>query len=199
MANNRWMASKSAMTNFRTPFVAALTVIGFPLFAQEPAMVTDSEAYALYELLLAPMLTNVPTTLKNPLLLQRETAASFGGCRLPKSVPANWRPIVASYLEANSGAKWLQTGRMSIPYRLIPRAEIEADDARLALKFGREWNGGPPGSIAYARVSAVGFDPSKTKAVLHVGMMVQDGIFFMEKRNGVWVRSPEIHSCWGSA
>jgi hypothetical protein len=188
------------MTNrCRTSFIAAFIVIGFPVFAQEPARVTDSETYALYELLLMPMLTNVPTTLKNPLLLQRETAATFGGCRLPRSVPANWRPVVVSFLDANREARWLQTGRMSIPYRLIPRAEIEADNARLALKFPGSWNGGPPGSIAYAVVSAVGFNPAKTKAVLHVGMIVQDGIFFMEKRNGVWVQSPDVKTCWGSA
>jgi hypothetical protein len=79
--------------------------------------VTDSDAYALYELLLVTMSTNVPTTLKNPLLLQRETITTFGGCDLPKSVPTIWRPVVASFLQANRETKWLQTGRMSIPYR----------------------------------------------------------------------------------
>jgi hypothetical protein len=160
----------------RTAFAGALIVIGLPLVAQEPARVTDSEAYALYELLLVPMLTNVPTMLKNPLLLQRETVATFGGCRLLRSVPTNWRPVVASFLQANRETKWLQTGRMSIPYRLIPRAEIEADNARLALKFPGGWHRLPE-SMAYAVVSAVGFNPPKTKAVLHVGMIMQDGIF----------------------
>ena len=101
-------------SRYRTAFACAFIVIGLPLVAQEPGRVVDPEAYALYEQLLVPIWKDLIWPHGMPLLLQRETV-ELEGCELPQSVPDDWRPVVASFLQANRERKWLQPTRMSIP------------------------------------------------------------------------------------
>lgn len=98
-------------SRYRTAFACAFIVIGLPLVAQEPGRVVDPEAYALYEQLLVPIWKDLIWPHGMPLLLQRETV-ELEGCELPKSVPEDWRPVVASFLQANRERKWLQPTRM---------------------------------------------------------------------------------------
>jgi hypothetical protein len=85
--------------------------------------------------------------------------------------------------------------RFDIPHTLISRAEIDADDARLATKYPGTWQI-RPGSIEYAAVSAVGFNADKTKAMLYVKMRSQGGLYLMEKRAGVWSRADHPSCGW---
>jgi hypothetical protein len=66
-------------------------------------------------------------------------------------------------------------------YRLIPLAEIKADDARLEQEYPGGWQR-RPGSMEFAAVSAVGFNTAKTKALVYIRLRSQ--IHLMELREG---------------
>ena len=73
-------------------------------------------------------------------------------------------------------------------YRLIPRAEIQADDARLEQEYPGIWQR-RPGSMEFAPVSAVGFNAAKTKALVYIRLRSSGQIHLMELRDGQWVAS----------
>jgi hypothetical protein len=74
------------------------------------------------------------------------------------------------------------------PYRFTSRAAIQTDDARLALKYPGIWQHRPE-SIEFAAVSAVGFDWSRTKAMVAVQFRSKGDLVMMELREGSWVRA----------
>jgi hypothetical protein len=160
--------------------------------SQEPESVTDPEAYVLWGLL-APFVWNNRT--KDPILLQRETETEHYGCDDPKAPSRAWRSAVDSFHRQNRRVQLLQPRLPNdIRYRFISRAEIQADDARLAIKYPGGWHQRPE-SMEYAAVSAVGFNGDKSKAILYVRLRGSGGIYFMEKRDGKWVHAPTLSRC----
>ena len=154
-------------------------------------MVTDPEAYALYGLLVPPAWATVS---KELILLQRETERPHYSCKDPQAPNAEWQSVVDSYHEQNRRVQLLHPLlRPDASHRLISRAEIEADDARLAVKYPGGYQRRPE-SMEYTAVSAVGFNRDRTKAVLYVRLRSSGRIHFMEKRDGNWVHV-EIPSC----
>src|SRR3954470_1231688 len=135
--------------------------------SQQLDPITDPEAYAVYAAVLPRMWTSVS---KQPLLLQQETD-TYMECSSRSRSPdreIGWAAVEISYKAVNARARLLRPMLpVNIPYRLIPRAEIAADDARLALKYPGQWQRRPE-SMEYAGVSAVGFNASKTKAVISI-------------------------------
>ena len=76
----------------------------------------------------------------------------------------------------------------------MPRAEIEADDARLVLKYPGMWQRRPE-SMEYVAVSVVGFNPVKTKAMVYVRLRSRGRVHLMERRDGRWVDDARRRSC----
>lgn len=153
--------------------------------AQDPEMVTDPDAYVLYAQLLPPMWM---TRSNGPLLIQRETEPMLDHCQRMRLPTEEWRAVLANFHQENARVRWLQpTLSIGMPYRFISRAEIEADDARLEVKYPGTWMRRPE-SMEYAAVSAVGFNDAKTKAILYVRLRSQGDVYFMEKRDGLWVQ-----------
>lgn len=178
----------------RRLLVGALTLIALPLAAQAPETVTDPEAYALYSILVPPYWDRRMEGRGQPFPLQRETEAASHNCESPKAPNEEWQSVVADFHKQNAHVQLLQPlMTMEIPYRLIPRAEIDADDARLAVKYPGTYQSRPE-SMEYAAVSAVGFNGDKSKAILYVRLRGQGDIYFMERREGKWVRA-SIPSC----
>ena len=117
---------------------------------------------------------------------RRETERSPQHCQ-SKAANRAWQ-AVDSFHRQNKRVQLLQPLLpRDVRYRLIPRGEIEADDARLAIKYPGGWQRRPE-SLDYAAVSAVGFNGDKSKAILYVRLRDQGEIYFMEKRDGKWVR-----------
>jgi hypothetical protein len=88
---------------------------------------------------------------------------------------------------------------VSIPYHFVAEAEIKADDARLALIYPGHWQRCPE-SMDYLSVSAVGFNPSKTKAMLYQQVRNGGDLYLLELRSGSWVSAPsKRHGCSWSA
>ena len=153
------------------------------------------EAYAVYAAVLPRMWGNVS---KDPLLLQQETDVSIE-CRSSGSQTngeIGWEAVENSFRAENTRVRLLR--RMlpaDIPYRLIPRAEIAADDARLALKYQGQTQRRPE-SIEYAAVSAVGFNATKTKAIVSVHLRSNGAVYWIEKRQGKWDPTPRDGCAW---
>ncbi|HEU4937694.1 MAG TPA: hypothetical protein VFT39_14645 [Vicinamibacterales bacterium] len=156
-----------------------------PTTSRQIDPITDPEAYAVYAAVLPRMWTNVS---KDPLLLQQETEISLQ-CRPSPSQPngeIGWEAVQDNFKAENSRVRLLRRILpIDIPYRLIPRAEIAADDARLLSKYPGSWQRRPE-SIEYAAVSAVGFDATKTKAIVHVHLRSEGGIYWIENQLGKW-------------
>jgi hypothetical protein len=169
-------------------FVIAVTTIALgqsPAVAQNLESVTDADAYAIYAMLVPELWA---TRSKDPVLLQRETesvapCSSWSG----QSSDSEWLAVAKSFKQENSRPKLLQPVlQIPGPYRLIPKSEIEADDARLALKYPGLYNR-RPGSMEYAAVSAVGFNADKTKAMVVVQVRGQGAVRILERRENGWV------------
>ena len=174
---NRWYA-----------LTLAVIAIAGPVTAQRPEFITDRDAYAIYAQLAPPAWAQVSN---GPLLLKRETEISFGCTGGPKLPNQDWRSAFDSFSKENARVQLLQPVLpLQIPYRLISRAEIEADDARLAVKYPGTWMRRPE-SMEYAAVSAVGFNAERTKAVMYLRLRMSGSLHMLEKRerDGTWVTS----------
>jgi hypothetical protein len=121
--------------------------------------VTDREAYAIYAVLVPAAWA--PS--KDPLALQRETETSLRCTLAPSGPDPEWDVVANNFKQQNDHPRVLMP-MLSIesPYRLVPRAEIEADDARLALRYPGLWQG-RPGSMEFVAVSAVASIPPGPK------------------------------------
>ena len=190
-ANERATVSNLRMQTW-FPIVAALLLLfSVPTRGQLPEPITDPDAYALYSILLSPMWTERWTSRwQPPLVLLSET--DLRECRTGGRVAPTpeWIPVVDDFVRQNARPSRLVPSMLEfgIPYSLISRADLDADDARLALKYPGTWQSRPE-SKEYAAVSAVGFSADKSKAMLIVGMRSHASVYFMEKRDGRWVKS----------
>jgi hypothetical protein len=168
-------------------YVIALTTVAIGQSAAVPQSlesVTDPDAYAIYAMLVPELWA---TRSKDPVLLQRETQ-TVARCRNSgQTSDPEWLAVEKSYRQENSRPKLLQPILpIPGPYRLIPKSEIEADDARLRLKYPGPRNRLPE-SMEFAAVSAVGFNADKTKAIVLVQVRDQGAVRALERRDNGWV------------
>ena len=166
--------------------IAANTVAIGQSPVQKLEAVTDPDAYAIYAELVPQAWANLS---KERLLLQQETETMFR-CRGSGSpvVAPEWQAVENNFRQENIRPKLLQPLLpISGSYRLIPRAEIEADDARLAVKYPGRYNRRPE-SMEYAAVSAVGYSADKTKALVYMRFRSSGGFHSMERRDDKWVK-----------
>jgi len=161
---------------------------------------TDHDAYAVYATLLQPD-PDGEGNMKPPILLQAETEGPPRCAEFLAGMSGEWAEVANNFRRENSRVRLLQAGvPMRIEYRLVPRDEILADDARLAAKDPRRSNAPRPGSIKYIAVSAVGFNAAKTKALVYVRFRTahfSDAVLMKELKEGKWVTGPR--SCGGGA
>jgi hypothetical protein len=160
--------------------------------AQEADPIVDPDAYAILSDVIPAAWASVSG---GQLLLQRETTTDLM-CSVVSTDP-EWTMAVKDFHEQNARTRVLQEPMLSlkIPHRFIARAEIEADDARLALKYPGLWNR-RPGSMDFLAVSAVGFNAAKTRAVVYLRLRDR-GIFrFLERQEEKWVSAPFADCGW---
>jgi hypothetical protein len=151
-----------------------------PTNARPLKPITDPDAYAIYATLL-PSIWKRSGAPELILLVQETTTES---CRVP--LPEGWDGVQKDFDRQNTNVWTLRSVLPLGDYRLIPRAEIEADDARLQRENPGIWQR-RPGSLEFAAVSAVGFNAAKTKALVYIRLRGSGQIHLMERRDGVWV------------
>ena len=175
-----------------------LTVIGLTFLhasiagpqALDPKM--DRDTYAVYATLLQPPPGDRQAT--GPIALQRETERppTWSSCTaFLAQMTGEWAEVAASFQRENSRVRLLQPGALG-EYKLVSRAEILADDARLAKEKPRSTtNSLRPGAIEYIAFSAVGFNAAKTKALVYMRNRTARGLFdgmgMWELKEGRWI------------
>jgi hypothetical protein len=162
----------------------------------------DRDAYALYATMLQPLSGDRQAS--GPIVLQRETerppTSSVACTAFLAAMTSEWAEVAASFQRENSRVRLLQPGALG-EYKLLSRAEILADDARLAQENPGLTNSLRPGAIQYIAISAVGFNAAKTKALVYArnrtARGLSDGIGMWELKEGRWVIGSR--SCGGIA
>jgi hypothetical protein len=155
---------------------------------RSPEPIRDVDSYAIYAMLLPRAWSN---NSGHVMLLQQETVLN-SLCSSSKGAPdADWAVAERNFKAENRRVGLLLKDmlKLEIPYRLIARAEIAADDARLERKYPGTWQRLPE-SMEYAYVSAVGFNATKTRAIVHVGLRSNGFEYWLDKREGKWVVAP---------
>jgi hypothetical protein len=157
--------------------------------------ITDPVAYAVY----ASVLRTAWPDSKATLLLMEETEdiKDIENCTSVFSGDPDWSAVVTRFRQENTAVRALERRLpVDFSYRIVPRAEIDADDARLALKYPGTWNRRPE-SMEFAAVSAVGFDSTKTKAMVYVRLRSSGQLHVRELRYGNWVVPKLKYGCGG--
>src|SRR5688500_3330337 len=176
-------------------FVIVLNTVAIgqgPVAGQNRESLSDPDAYRIYATLLPQLWA---TRSKDALLLQQETETVFPCDSSSRISDPEWLAVANRFRQENSRPKVLQA-ILQIPgqFRLIPKAVIEADDARLKLKYPGTFNRLPE-SIEYAAVSAVGFNSNKTKAMVHVRLRSGGDLHLLERRGDDWIHSTLSGGC----
>ena len=168
-----------------TTIIAMVMTTTCIVVAQEkpPSLVGAPEAYSVYATLLPKVWSDIGRPTKE-MVVQKDTVT------YPRCTPSNgtldteWRRVVSSYDSENSSNRTLVQGQS--PERTYQVAA--ADTIR--------------SSNAYIQVSAVGFDESKTRALVYAqyrcGPRCGGGrYYFLEKVEGSWreVRVPGGNTC----
>jgi len=153
------------------------------------SFVSDPESYDIY----AKVLSTIDRP--NELLLQQETEPlPTDACdRAITTDDPEWKIVLSNFRRENAEVRLLRPFTINRPFHFVSRAAIEADDARLALKYPGTWQRRPE-SIDYAAVSAVGFDWSRTKAIVYVRTRSQGDLLPMTFRDNEWVRA-DVNAC----
>ena len=171
--------------------IVAVALAQLPSAAQQQLdPITDADAYLVYAAVIPQTWAHVSSGM---LLLQQETEEierMWSACLSQMAnVGAEWGAVAVVFRQENARVRMLEwLLPIDIPYRLVRRADILADNARLALMY--------PGTrqrrreMKYAAVSAVGFNAAKTKAIVYVRVPDRGDIVFMELREGKWVIAP---------
>ena len=157
--------------------------------------VTDREAHRIYTTVVPNLWARQS---KDPIVLQRETedAPRIFSCQsfVPHQDP-EWVEIRKRFWDENARRRLLPPDMpIGQPYRLISLQDIEADDARLALKYPGIYNERPE-SLQYAAVSAVGFNANKTKAMVYVRLRSNGELLGLERRDGKWTTAANSRVC----
>jgi hypothetical protein len=180
-------------------FVIAVATIatGQPRNAvQNLDYVTDPEAHRIYAAVVPPMWA---TRSKDPVVLRRETedVQAMTHCRsFTPSPDPEWGSVEKNFWQENARRKVLPAALpFNEPYRLITLAEIEAIDAKLAIKYPGIYNERPE-SPPYAAVSAVGFSADKTKAMVYVRLRGRGEVRGLELRDGQWLADKSSGCVW---
>jgi hypothetical protein len=178
-----------------------LTVVAVACFGPLPSAfqpddyVTDNETYAVY----AAVLTSVWQGSGGLHLIQAETERmeSVELCLQIIEAEPGWEGAALAFRREHEKVRVLRALLpVSVLYRLIPKADIRADDARLALKYPGHWQQRPE-SIQYAAVSSVGFNEDKTKAVVYVRQRNSGNLHAREFVDGKWVIPRLSRGCGG--
>ena len=166
-------------------FLLVVPLLLATLLARLPEPITDPEAYAIYATVLAE---RWPLE-GQAILLQQETTIEQAGTPPVPEGDLEWQAARDAFFRENASGRVLQPlFGSSLAYRLITKAEIDADDARLAVKYPGIWQRRPE-SLEYAAVSVVGFNAANTKAIVYVRFRSRGGAHYLEKRDGAWVRA----------
>ena len=181
----------------RGPVAVALAgalLAGTPRGQDSPpgSAIADPEAYAVYASLL-PQEWLVRYARAKTLVVQKETVAHYYCQPEGGELDTDWRPVVDAFRAANARPQAIRAGEsLGFPYIVVPAAEIDAIfDYSPSAWAWVDFNVRFPDSKGFIRVSAVGFDEDKKRAMVymghHCGGLCGGGVHhLLEKVDGQW-------------
>lgn len=175
-----------------------------------PRPINDPAAYAVYASLV-PTTWPVTAAHAKALVFQQETGTKWPCMPTGQPIDEDWRTVVDNYKSENVEVRTITAGfPMTPPYIVASTAEIRASFAEAPADPMFGWTGfyrRYPDSGGLIRVSAVGFNASKTRAMVTMahscGAICGGGAHStLEKTGGVWrpTRVPGlVNNCtWSS-
>jgi len=185
---------------------------GTPLQPSQREEIVDPHAYAIYSLLVPRAWAAHYPTAKGGVVLQRETTVALI-CNWKVPGDPEWTAAGEDFRRQNTRTRVIRRlapGGMpsvgwpseGVPYRLMAQSEIEADDVRWRLQHpgrGKNFSFAPD----FVAVSAIGFNVTRTKAVVYVRVRDQGYVSLIERRGEVWDQvwrgaSPRGGCHWGT-
>ena len=153
--------------------------------AVAPPVLDDTETYAVY----AAVLESVKDASRKGVAIRDETERDSvcGSSKHSRQVPDEWQSLWPAYEEANAYIRTLRRdANLALPYVLV-----KFEDALRYQLF--------PSNTLHV-MSAVGFDASRTRAMVTVqhkcGLgCAGGGLYLLLKENGRWIRA-NIPSCF---
>jgi len=161
--------------------------------AQTPVYVSEPEAMQIYATFVASFWSGQP---ENPILLQQETdnthVNACGDSFVPSPGP-EWVEVRKSFVQQNAARKLLPLSLpIAQPYRLLTPAEFELFIAPQKVKYPENYNEHSP---PYIRLSAVGFNASKIKAMVSIALPDRGQVMGVERRDGKWITAANSSIC----
>ena len=162
-----WLVTSSVLLTGTTSHRLVAAQIG------QNSPVNDSEAYSVYAAILPQIPVHVTTDRK--VVLQRETEIRPQCMPSNGAISADWQQVVNDFKTENSYVRLLIPEQaLQLGYMVLPRSELLANSSGSYLQF-----------------SAVGFDSTKTKALVyaafHCGPKCGGGRnYAVEKVGGIW-------------
>jgi hypothetical protein len=166
--------------------------------------IDDPEAYAVYASVLAGG-APAHATRARTLVIRKETGTNDACMPSGKPLEGEWRPVVDSFKSENAQVRAIKPGfPLGVPYVVVPISEIQAL-FRTGTTVEARWSGfykQYPDSGGYIAVSAVGFDPRRTRAMIYVahacgGLCGSGTHHLLEKVNNAWREAtlPGLSTC----
>jgi hypothetical protein len=178
--------------------------------APGPLAIDDAEAYVVYSSLLSNEWI-VRVAKATNLVIQEETATRWTCMPSGPPLETDWKPVLDSYRAANGTTRAIRPGQqIGLPYQVVPsRLIASAFDKPVQDGVNDGWQRyyrRYPGSGGYLQLSAVGFNPTKTRAMVYMahscGGLCGEGMhYLLERVEGVWreAKIPGITQCtWAS-
>jgi hypothetical protein len=179
---------------------AAADLAGVQIPAAQ-TVIEDPEAYVVYAALIA---TEVPrrSDKAKQLVIQRETVVNKDCMVSGGALATDWKPVADDFKLQNARVRFI------LPDRDLHRPYVVVTQKDLLAFFSRNGGSWPafykqyPDSGGYVEVSAVGFDRSKTQAMVYVshycgGLCGGGSYHLLEKSGGTWREAdvPGISAC----
>jgi hypothetical protein len=169
-----------------------------------PQQLTDPDAYAVYAAVL-PAGTGGEEAHATKLLVQQTTEIDQMMKDCPLTAPdtsAVWAEAIEDFKRQNASTWMLQRSfPIDIPYVLESKDAIMAPFKAHGAAGWSAFNAAHPDSRGFIHLSAVGFDKSRTRAIVYVshfcGGLCGSGMYrFVERQDGTWKeRHPTARAC----
>jgi hypothetical protein len=184
----------------------SLLVLSVPRISAQPAdakPIDDPESYAVYSALLPDRA--MQGMRRTMIVIQTEAITDPHGC-WPSGPPieTEWKSTLESLRAENAHARAILSGlQLSVPYIVLPTADILAFFHPPALDGWKHFYERYPDSAGFIAVSAVGFDTDQAKAIVyfahHYEYLGGDYSYrLLRKAEGKWQDSqvPGVKVCW---
>ena len=165
-------------------------------------LLTDNEAYRVYGSVFGRLAESTPD--RRPLVIRSHTRPRAQMACLPTGGPIEneWKVVMDDFLQQNASAHVLDARRLllTVPFEIVPWSVIKSgeDWGDAWDNFATRW----PKAGGYYDISAVGFDPARTRAIVYVGLhtgATGEGQYHFLEKAGDWaqITPGQVNVCKG--